>query len=242
MTTLIFCNVLLLLSLRETRKRRISLLKPCAFYHPPSDESKDSEDTSLPHQAEVVLRTCAIPQKESHDKSQHRRVTLVLIAMICSFLIGEFPTHIASRSSAVSLLFPSQPHQVDEVPFRVFKLLSTVLMSCHYSCNFFLYYAFNKRFIKELKRLWQLKWRPKLNSQKTPKNISFSSDIIHEENPNITKVNDEMKRKRKRERKHNFLRRTHISVKLNYTQDIHEDKISKEDINMETVSPSISSC
>ena len=51
-------------------------------------------------------------------QNQHRRVNLVLIAMIMSFLLGEFPTHIASRSSAVSLFFPSEPHLFDSIPFR----------------------------------------------------------------------------------------------------------------------------
>ncbi|CAL4098663.1 unnamed protein product, partial [Meganyctiphanes norvegica] len=79
---------------------------------------------------------------------------VVLVAMICSFLVGEFPTHLASRASATTLLFPDEPEKLHQTSFRIFKLVVTIFMSLHYSCNFFLYCAFNKRFAGELQRLW----------------------------------------------------------------------------------------
>lgn len=37
---------------------------------------------------------------------------------------------------------------------RIFKLVVTVLMSLHYSGNFFLYLALNKRFAREMRQLY----------------------------------------------------------------------------------------
>ncbi|XP_042211642.1 uncharacterized protein LOC121859050 [Homarus americanus] len=47
-----------------------------------------------------------------------RRLSWVLVGMICSFLVGEFPTHVASRASATSLLFPGQPQYLYTQGFR----------------------------------------------------------------------------------------------------------------------------
>ncbi|XP_042886032.1 uncharacterized protein LOC122262148 [Penaeus japonicus] len=38
--------------------------------------------------------------------------------MIGSFFIGEFPTHVASRASATSLLFPGRPERLNTPGFR----------------------------------------------------------------------------------------------------------------------------
>ncbi|XP_064092084.1 probable G-protein coupled receptor B0563.6 [Macrobrachium nipponense] len=94
-----------------------------------------------------------IPARLLASLADQRRLTWVLVAMICSFLLGEFPTHIASRSSAVTLLFLGRPDLLYTSSFRVFKLVVTILMSLHYSVNFFLYCAFNKRFALELQRI-----------------------------------------------------------------------------------------
>ncbi|KAG7174710.1 putative G-protein coupled receptor-like [Homarus americanus] len=63
-------------------------------------------------------RRDSLPPRPLVSCTDQRRLSWVLVGMICSFLVGEFPTHVASRASATSLLFPGQPQYLYTQGFR----------------------------------------------------------------------------------------------------------------------------
>ena len=69
------------------------------------------------------------------------------------FLIGEFPTHLASRQSAATLIYGGDASQLNSDGYRTFKVVVSVLMAVHYSCNFILYCALNSKFLSMVSRV-----------------------------------------------------------------------------------------
>ncbi|KAF2369042.1 G protein-coupled receptor rhodopsin-like [Trinorchestia longiramus] len=111
-----------------------------------SDAKSSSTTLSYQETAGAVIR---FQKKRAKARTSQRRVTLVLVAMICSFLVGEAPTHLVSRTTTQ---FHSSTGHLGhpEITFRLFKLTVTILMAMHYSFNFFLYLALNKRFARQM--------------------------------------------------------------------------------------------
>ena len=68
------------------------------------------------------------------------------MVIIFMFLIGEFPTHFSSRTSALSILYAGDESQLESNEYAIFKFVTTVLLSIHYSCNFVLYCVINRKF------------------------------------------------------------------------------------------------
>lgn len=81
------------------------------------------------------------------------RLTVTLVGIILMFLAGEFPTHLASRHSAASIIYGGDTSQLESNSFKTFTLVATVLMSIHYSCNFILYCALNSKFLSIASRV-----------------------------------------------------------------------------------------
>ncbi|XP_037068608.1 uncharacterized protein LOC119089907 [Pollicipes pollicipes] len=115
-------NLLLILSLRESYRRRQALL------------------SQRKHREEKRLR-------------EQFRLTVTLIGIILLFLAGEFPTHLASRQSAATLIYGGDTSQLKSSGYRTFKLVVSVLMAVHYSCNFVLYCALNSKFLSIVSRV-----------------------------------------------------------------------------------------
>ena len=80
-------------------------------------------------------------------------MTATLVGIIVLFLIGEFPTHLASRQSAATLIYGGDASQLNSDGYRTFKLVVSVLMAVHYSCNFILYCALNSKFLSMVSRV-----------------------------------------------------------------------------------------
>ncbi|KAF0289347.1 putative G-protein coupled receptor B0563.6 [Amphibalanus amphitrite] len=91
--------------------------------------------------------------REEKRLKEQTRLTATLVGIIVLFLIGEFPTHLASRQSAATLIYGGDTSQLSSDGYRTFKLVVSVLMAVHYSCNFILYCALNSKFLSMVSRV-----------------------------------------------------------------------------------------
>ena len=102
---------------------------------------------------------------------------------------------------------------------RIFKLVVTILMCCHYSCNFFLYCAFNRKFIRELHRLWNTKVKPtflsqpELSTSTHNSNEAFNKVIALSWTPKKTSVN----------RKRRVASVTQVSLKIGLSKKTYRE-------------------
>ncbi|XP_076314975.1 sex peptide receptor-related protein 2-like [Tachypleus tridentatus] len=81
------------------------------------------------------------------------KLSITLVAITCLFLIGELPSNLVSRITAVHLLFGGDACMLHSSLYRILALAFSVLVTTHYSSNFVFYCAFNKKFIRVLRRI-----------------------------------------------------------------------------------------
>ncbi|XP_026674998.1 probable G-protein coupled receptor 139 [Ceratina calcarata] len=81
------------------------------------------------------------------------RMTVMLVGIVFVFLIGEVPTHFASRLSALTLLYGGDLTKVSEYWMERFRMYATLLSAISSSANFVLYCLLSRRFLSNLKRL-----------------------------------------------------------------------------------------
>ncbi|KAG7200265.1 hypothetical protein KM043_017734 [Ampulex compressa] len=90
---------------------------------------------------------------EGNRLQDQARLTIMLVGIVFVFLVGEVPTHLASRRSAVSLLYGGDPGRVQEVFMERFRMYATLLNAIASSANFVLYCLLCPRFLLHLKHL-----------------------------------------------------------------------------------------
>ncbi|RLU21704.1 hypothetical protein DMN91_006080 [Ooceraea biroi] len=102
-------------------------------------------------QRDVLLRRKRI--REGNRLRDQARLTTMLIGIVFLFVVGELPTHLASRRSAVSLLYGNDASKVHEVFMERFRFWATLLNALASSTNFILYCLLSPCFLVHLKRM-----------------------------------------------------------------------------------------
>ncbi|XP_039306579.1 neuropeptide Y receptor type 6 [Solenopsis invicta] len=102
-------------------------------------------------QREILLKRKNI--REGNKLQDQARLTIMLIGIVLLFLVGELPTHLASRRSAVSLLYGGDPSRVHEDFMESFRMWATLLNALSSSTNFILYYLLSSCFSMHFKRM-----------------------------------------------------------------------------------------
>ncbi|XP_024877792.1 uncharacterized protein LOC112458403 [Temnothorax curvispinosus] len=102
-------------------------------------------------QREMLLKRRNI--REGNRLRDQARLTIMLVGIVFLFLVGELPTHLASRRSAVSLLYGGDPSKVHEDFMESFRMWATLLNALASSTNFILYCMLSPCFFVHLKRL-----------------------------------------------------------------------------------------
>ncbi|XP_011699644.1 PREDICTED: uncharacterized protein LOC105456949 [Wasmannia auropunctata] len=102
-------------------------------------------------QREILLRRKNV--REGNRLWDQARLTIMLVGIVFLFLVGELPTHLASRRSAVSLLYGGDPSKVQEDFMESFRMWATLLNALASSTNFILYCVLSPRFFVHLKTM-----------------------------------------------------------------------------------------
>ncbi|CAL1681786.1 unnamed protein product [Lasius platythorax] len=102
-------------------------------------------------QRELLLKRRNI--REGNHLRDQARLTIMLIGIVFLFLVGELPTHLASRRSAVSLLYGGDPFKVHEIFMDRFRMWATLLNALASSTNFILYCLLSPCFLVHLKHM-----------------------------------------------------------------------------------------
>ncbi|XP_046436176.1 uncharacterized protein LOC124310344 [Neodiprion virginianus] len=97
--------------------------------------------------------------REGNCLQDQARLTITLVGIVFMFLVGEVPTHLASRRSAVSILYGGDATKIDENFLEHFRIVATLLNAISSSANFVLYCLLSPQFLMNLKIL--------IRSQKT---------------------------------------------------------------------------
>ncbi|KAK2576767.1 hypothetical protein KPH14_005412 [Odynerus spinipes] len=101
-------------------------------------------------QREQFLRRRSV--RENNQARDQARLTVMLVGIAFVFVVGEVPTHFASRRSAVSLLYDGDLTIVQEVFLERFRMYATLLNAISSSFNFVLYSLLSPHFLCHLKR------------------------------------------------------------------------------------------
>ncbi|XP_003424755.2 probable G-protein coupled receptor B0563.6 [Nasonia vitripennis] len=104
----------------------------------------------------VQLLKCR-QSREGKYLCDQSKLTITLVGIVFIFLVGEVPTHLASRRSAVSILYGGDPCKINKHLMEVFRIVATFLNSISCSANFVLYCVLNPRFLAILKSLFRSK-------------------------------------------------------------------------------------
>ncbi|XP_012273214.1 uncharacterized protein LOC105695828 [Orussus abietinus] len=91
--------------------------------------------------------------REGNCLRDQTRLTITLVGIVFIFLVGEFPTHLASRRSAASILYGGDVNKIDEHFMERFRMCCTVLNAISSSANFILYCLLSPHFLRNLKNL-----------------------------------------------------------------------------------------
>ncbi|KAL0117427.1 hypothetical protein PUN28_010337 [Cardiocondyla obscurior] len=102
-------------------------------------------------QREMLLRRKNI--REGNRLRDQARLTIMLVGIVFLFLVGELPTHLVSRRSAVSLLYGGDPFKVRESLMASLRAWATFLNALASSTNFILYCILSPCFYVRLKRM-----------------------------------------------------------------------------------------
>lgn len=82
----------------------------------------------------------------------HTNLTITLVTIVFFFIIGEIPTQLVSRQTAVTFLFDGVQSKADDSKaLEVFRQLTTVLSAVNLSVNFVLYSLFCPPFCRTLR-------------------------------------------------------------------------------------------
>ncbi|KAI4495021.1 hypothetical protein M0804_001222 [Polistes exclamans] len=102
------------------------------------------------NQRKELLKRCKA--KECNQLRDQTRLTVMLVGVAFVFVIGEVPTHLASRRSAVSLLYDGDLTIVHEIFLERFRIYATLLNAISSSFNFVLYSLLSPHFLSHLKQ------------------------------------------------------------------------------------------
>ncbi|XP_017757465.1 PREDICTED: probable G-protein coupled receptor B0563.6 [Eufriesea mexicana] len=91
--------------------------------------------------------------REGNRLRDQARMTVMLIGIVFVFVLGEVPTHLASRRGALSLLYGGDLTKVSEYYMERFRMYATLMNAISSSTNFVLYCLLNQRFLSHLKHL-----------------------------------------------------------------------------------------
>ncbi|XP_054015008.1 uncharacterized protein LOC128895965 [Hylaeus anthracinus] len=92
--------------------------------------------------------------REGNRLKDQARMTVMLVGIVFVFFVGELPTHLVSRRSALSLLYGGDPTKVQEVLMDRLRMYATLLNAVSSSANFVLYCTLNRHFLSRLKHLF----------------------------------------------------------------------------------------
>ncbi|XP_076636747.1 uncharacterized protein LOC143349398 [Colletes latitarsis] len=95
--------------------------------------------------------------REGNRLTDQARMTVMLVGITFVFIVGEVPTHLASRRSALTLLHGGDLTKVQEYYVERFRMYATLLNAISGSANFVLYCLLNRHFLSHLKRLFNAK-------------------------------------------------------------------------------------
>ncbi|XP_012258505.1 uncharacterized protein LOC105687427 [Athalia rosae] len=135
----------------------------------------------MKHRQILLQRKCT---REGNCLQDQVRLTITLVGIVFMFLVGEVPTHFASRRSAVSILYGGDASRVDENFLEKFRIIATLLNAISSSANFILYCLLSPQFLVQLKLL--------MTSQRALKNrgrdlkMIFTVDIHTNESRDCT--------------------------------------------------------
>ncbi|XP_076685835.1 FMRFamide receptor [Andrena cerasifolii] len=91
--------------------------------------------------------------REGNRLRDQARMTVMLVGIVFVFIVGEVPTHLASRRSALSLLYGGDASKISEHYMETFRMYATLLNTISSSVNFILYCLLSRHFLSHLKRL-----------------------------------------------------------------------------------------
>ncbi|XP_043261902.1 uncharacterized protein LOC122402837 [Colletes gigas] len=95
--------------------------------------------------------------REGNRLTDQARMTVMLVGIAFVFIVGEVPTHLASRRSALTLLHGGDLTKVQEYYVERFRMYATLLNAISGPANFVLYCLLNRHFLSHLKRLFNAK-------------------------------------------------------------------------------------
>ncbi|KAF7402591.1 hypothetical protein HZH66_004858 [Vespula vulgaris] len=103
------------------------------------------------NQRKELLKRCNA--RECNQLRDQTRLTVMLVGIAFVFVVGEVPTHLASRRSAISLLYDGDLTIVHEVFLERFRIYATLLSAISSSFNFVLYSLLSPHFLSHLKQV-----------------------------------------------------------------------------------------
>ncbi|XP_015185591.1 PREDICTED: uncharacterized protein LOC107071267 [Polistes dominula] len=131
----------------------------------------------LLNQRKELLKRCKA--KECNQLRDQTRLTVMLVGVAFVFVIGEVPTHLASRRSAVSLLYDGDLTIVHEIFLERFRIYATLLNAISSSFNFVLYSLLSPHFLSHLKQTLCRKSVPQESNQINVKTIVSQNRITN---------------------------------------------------------------
>ncbi|XP_046820193.1 uncharacterized protein LOC124424755 [Vespa crabro] len=103
------------------------------------------------NQRKELLKRCNA--RECNQFRDQTRLTVMLVGIAFVFVVGEVPTHLASRRSAISLLYDGDLTIVHEVFLERFRIFATLFNAISSSFNFVLYSLLSPHFLSHLKQV-----------------------------------------------------------------------------------------
>ncbi|KAI4480473.1 hypothetical protein M0802_014186, partial [Mischocyttarus mexicanus] len=131
----------------------------------------------LLNQRKQLLKRCKA--KECNQLRDQTRLTVMLVGVAFVFVIGEVPTHLASRRSAVSLLYDGDLTIVHEIFLERFRIYATLLNAISSSFNFVLYSLLSPHFLCHLKQALCKKSVPQKSNQNNINTIVSRNQITN---------------------------------------------------------------
>ncbi|XP_076330240.1 putative G-protein coupled receptor F59B2.13 [Tachypleus tridentatus] len=90
---------------------------------------------------------------EDRRQGEQIRLTITLITITCMFCVGELPSNIFSRKTAVHILFGGNKCMMHSQFYKVMSLIINILVTLQYTLNFVFYCILNKKFMNVLKTI-----------------------------------------------------------------------------------------
>ncbi|XP_037032719.1 uncharacterized protein LOC119071773 isoform X2 [Bradysia coprophila] len=96
------------------------------------------------------LLRCGNSMSEKKQLFSQTQLTLTIIVVVFLFLIGEIPMYLASRRSAITMLFQGDLSKSSSQALETFRIIATFLHALHISLNIAIYTSLNPPYIIEL--------------------------------------------------------------------------------------------